>query len=76
MGVAGSVLAFGMSKLFGTKGLSGAGKSAFGSTLLLFTVPVAALALYGMSGFKEPTNRCRSIEHGYGDVSAVAVASN
>ena len=64
MGVAGSVLAFGMSKLFGTKGLlSGAGKSAFGCQRLCCCLRFHCCcsgSLRNVRGCKEPTNRCRS----------------
>ena len=76
MGVAGSVLAFGMSKLFGTKGLlSGAGKSAFGSnSAAVYGSTVAALALYGMSEVakNQPIGAGLIQNLASGDVSAVA----
>ena len=76
MGVAGSVLAFGMTKLFGSKGLlSGAGKSAFGSSsAAVYGSTAAALALYGMSELakNQPIGAGLIQNLASGDVSAVA----
>ncbi len=76
MGVAGSVLAFGMTKLFGTKGLaSGLGKSAFGSSsAAVYGSTAAALALYGMSEMSklQPMGAGLIQNLASGDVSAVA----
>ena len=76
MGVAGSVLAFGMNKLFGTKGVaSGLGKSAFGTnSAAVYGSTAAALALYGMSEMSklQPLGAGLIQNLASGDVSAVA----
>ena len=75
LGLAGTVLAYGMNTLFGSKGiLAGAGKSAFGSnTSAVLGSTAAALALYGMTEVSklQPIGAGLIQNLAAGDVSAV-----